>query len=184
MKTSPYNQLIALALMSAVVSCSSSAPTIQRVPVSISSARSSDLSGDVFKEVNSYRAQHGKSALERHSGLDRLAQQHCDYLAKNCGGSGTNINHIGFDGRANTASSSYHISSIGENVVSSSTQSAGHLVDLWASSKGHERNMRSSWKYTGIATAKTPDGMVISTQIFGVGESNPELESARFARHW
>jgi uncharacterized protein YkwD len=184
MKITPYNQLIALALVSAVVSCSSSAPTITRVPVSASSVRSSDLSGDVFKEVNSYRALHGKSALERHAGLDRLAQQHCDYLAKNCGGSGVNINHLGFEGRANTARGSYNIQSIGENVVSSSSYSARHLVDLWISSKGHERNMRSSWKYTGIATAKTPDGMVISTQIFGIEESNSDLLSDSFARPW
>tara|TARA_B110000037_G_scaffold83108_2_gene98873 strand:- start:1245 stop:1739 length:495 start_codon:yes stop_codon:yes gene_type:complete len=164
MKTSPYNQLIAVALLSAMVSCSStSTPTVTRIQVSASSAKSSNLSGDVFNTVNSYRAQKGKNSLERHAGLDQLAQDHCDYLVKNCGGSGTNISHVGFDTRAHNANRYFSIPSVGENIVSSSTKTASHLLNLWVSSKTHEKNMRGSWKYTGIGTATTPDGMVIST---------------------
>lgn len=185
MKTSPYNQLIAVMCASLMVSCSSpSTPAVTRVPVSASISKSSNLSGDVFNSVNSYRAQNGKSSLERHAGLDQLAQEHCDYLAKNCGGSGTNISHVGFRKRAFNAHRYFSIPSVGENVVSSSTKSASHLLNLWISSKTHEKNMRGSWKYTGIGTATTPDGMVISTQLFGSAEFNTDLDARDFARPW
>lgn len=186
MKTISYNQLSAIALAGLLASCSAPSPTVTRIPVSSSSGKTSSgsLSGQVFNEVNSYRAQKGKSALERHAGLDQLAQGHCDYLAKNCGGSGTNISHAGFDKRAFNAHRYFHISSVGENVVSSRTKTASHLRDLWVSSKTHEKNMRGGWKYTGIGTAVTPDGMVISTQIFGTGETHPDLDSRDFARPW
>lgn len=185
MKTISHNQLFAIALAGLLASCSSPTPTVT-VPVSSTSTKavSGSLSGQVFSEVNSYRALKGKSSLERHAGLDQLAQQHCEYLAKNCEGRGTNINHDGFGNRAFSASRYFNILSIGENVVSSNTKSASHLRSLWESSKSHEKNMRENWKYTGIGIATAPDGMVISTQIFGSGESNPKLNDRDFARPW
>ncbi len=176
MNNTPYNQLFAVALFSALASCAPPPPATTRVPVSSSfSNKSSSLSGKVLDKVNDYRAQRGKGVLERHSGLDRLAQEHCDFLVKNCGGDGRKISHSGFENRMFAASNDYKMSSIGENVVSSSDHSPQRLVELWASSKSHEQNMRSSWEYTGIATATAPDGMVVSTQIFGIRELNPSL---------
>ncbi len=187
MKNSPYNQLYVITLAGFLASCSAAPPTVTRIPVSASVGKTSlsgSLAAEVFEEVNSYRARNGKSALERHAGLDQLAQEHCEYLAKTCGGSGTKINHDNFGTRAFNASRYFHIPSVGENVVSSSTKTSRHLLSLWVSSKTHEKNMRGSWKYTGIGTATAPDGMVISTQLFGSAESNPDLESRDFALPW
>ncbi len=188
MNTTPYNQLLAMALLGTFVSCSpTSTPEVTRVSVSASTASTKNfgnLSGDVYTTVNSYRAKNGKSALERHAGLDQLAQEHCDYLVKNCGGSGQKINHEGFSTRAFNAERYFNIPSLGENVVSSTTKTADHLLDLWISSETHESNMRGSWKYTGVGTAIAPDGMVISTQIFGSIEMNPELYERDFALPW
>lgn len=186
MKTSPYTLLCAAALVGALASCSSPSPTVSRVPVSSSFGSQAALSDQVFSEVNSYRRAIGKPALRRHAGLDRLAQQHCDYLAKT-GGSyglyGKNVSHIGFEGRALAAKQSYKITSLGENVVASSDKSAKHLVNLWAGSKGHEHNMRSDWECAGVATAITADGQVISTQIFGNSPSTSHREMTdRFSR--
>jgi uncharacterized protein YkwD len=179
MKTSPHTLLCAAALFSALASCSSPSPVVSRVPVSSSFGSQAALSDQVFSEVNTYRLSKGKPALYRHAGLDRLAQQHCDYLVKS-GGSFSlydkNVSHIGFEGRALAAKQSYRITSLGENVVASSDKSPKHLVNLWAGSKGHEHNMRSDWDCTGVATAITADGQVISTQIFGNSPSTSHRE--------
>lgn len=188
MKTSPYTLLCAAALSGVLASCSSSPPGVSRMPVSSSIGSHKSLSDQVFAEVNSYRAAKGKPALRRHSGLDRLAQQHCDHLAKTSGSYGIygkSVSHIGFEGRALAARQVYQINSVGENVVSSSNKSAKHLVKLWAGSKGHEHNMRSDWACAGIATAVTPDGQVIATQIFGAPPSTSHRTMTdRFSRQW
>ncbi len=188
MKTSPYATLFAVALAGALASCSSSSPTVSRMPVSSSFGSDATLSGKVFNEVNSYRVSKGKAALQRHPGLDRLAQQHCDYLVKtggNYGIYGKSVSHIGFSGRALSARQSYKITSLGENVVSSTSRSPKHLVNLWAGSKTHEHNMSTDWACTGVATAVTPDGKVISTQIFGTAPSSSHLSlKKRFNRDW
>ena len=188
MKTSPYTKLCAAALAGVLASCSSPSPTISRVPVSASFGSDSSLSGKVFAEVNSYRASNGKAALQRHAGLDCLAQQHCDYLVKTAGSYsmyGKNISHVGFESRALTAHQAYKISSLGENVVSSTNHSAKHLVELWASSKNHDHNMKTDWTCTGVATAVTADGQVISTQLFGTSPSSSHLDfKQRMNREW
>jgi uncharacterized protein YkwD len=171
MNTSPCTKLFALALIGALASCAGPSAAVSHVPVSSRTAKSSSLSNQVFREVNSYRASKGKAALERHPGLDHLAKQHCDYLVKNGGKFslyGSNVSHIGLQGRGLIARQAYKIRSIGENVVSSHDQSPTRLVSLWADSEGHEYNMSADWACTGVATAITPDGRVISTQIFGV----------------
>lgn len=187
MKTSPYAKLFAAALAGVLASCSSPSTTVTRMPVSSPIVSDSSLAGKVFNEVNSYRAARGKASLQRHSGLDRLAQQHCDYLVKTAGSYdlyGKNISHIGFEGRALTASHTYNITSLGENVVSSTNHSARYLVEVWSRSKAHEHNMKSDWYCTGVATAVAADGTVISTQLFGAAPSMSGMDlKQRFNRH-
>lgn len=137
------------------------------------------LSGQVFQGVNSYRASKGKSALVRHAGLDRLAQKHCNYLVQTRGSHGLHSrssSHMGFEGRTTVALHKYSISSVGENVASSTTKSANHIVNLWVGSKGHEHNMRGDWVCTGVATVVTPEGAVISTQLFGTDPGGSDLD--------
>lgn len=187
MKFIPYAKLFAVALTGVLASCSSPSTQITRMPVSTSMRGDSSLSGKLFNEVNSYRLARGKAALQRHPGLDRIAQTHCDYLVKTAGSYdlyGKNISHIGFGGRALLARQSYSINSLGENVVSSSNHSPDHLVKVWAGSKDHEYNMGADWFCTGIATAVTPDGTVISTQLFGAAPSVTQLDlKQRFVQH-
>lgn len=174
MKTSSFTLMFAVALAGVLASCSAPPSTINRIPVSSSLGREATLSDRVFAEVNSYRASKGKVALQRHAGLDRLAQQHCDYLVKNGGNyslHGKHVSHVGFEGRALTARHSHKIMSFGENVVASTNHSPKHLINLWAGSNGHEQNMRNDWSCTGVATAVNAQGMVISTQVFGSAPS-------------
>lgn len=185
--TSPCILLCAAALPCLFASCSSTLPAVTRVEVA-SLGEDHSLAGKVFDEVNLYRARKGKSALERHSGLDSLAQKHCDYLAATGGKyslHGRAISHVGFEGRALAARHIYHISSLSENVVASTDHSSKNLVSLWAGSKNHEFNMRDDWALTGIGTAMGADGMVISTQIFGTGIDTSHLTlTNKFNRSW
>lgn len=191
MKTSPYTMLFAAALTGVLASCSSPQPTVTRVPVSSSFGQDAKLSDQVFAEVNSYRASKGKPMLQRHAGLDRLAQQHCDYLAKNGdkqGVHGKYVSHYGFEGRSDQARFQYKITTLGENVVASSNRSPKHLVNLWSGSKGHEYNMRGEWTCTGVATSVNAQGMVVSTQLFGTEPNSSHRAMAgvspRFSQQW
>ena len=129
-------------------------------------------SGQVFQEVNSYRRSHGGMDLERHAGLDRLAQEHCQYLMQHRGTfslNGKNVSHIGFEDRTLVARERYRMASVSENVVAAShlgKNPAPTLVKLWAGSKGHEYNMRGAWTHTGIGIVTDSDGMVFCTQLF------------------
>jgi uncharacterized protein YkwD len=179
MKSNHYAKWFAAALAGVLASCSSSSATDSGMPVYSSVKNDSSLSAKVFTEVNSYRATKGKAALQRHAGLDRLAQKHCDYLVKTAGSYelyGKNVSHIGFEGRALVARQAYNIKNLGENVVSSKSHSAKHLVEAWSRSKSHELNMRSDWYCTGVATAVAPDGSVISTQLFGSAPSLSQMD--------
>ncbi len=191
MKTSQYTQLCAAALVGVLASCSSPSTTVTRVPVSSSLGREAMLSDQVFAEVNSYRSSKGKSALQRHAGLDRLAQQHCDYLAENGEKQslhGKYVSHYGFEGRSDMARHQYRIMTLGENVVASSNRSPKHLLNLWSGSKGHEHNMRGDWTCTGVATSVNAQGMVVSTQLFGTAPSSSHGKMAgvspRFSQQW
>lgn len=157
----------AAAALSVLASCS--APS-SNSPSTAAPAKDSGLSGKIVDEVNSYRAKKGKAALVRHSGLDRLAQAHCDSLAKKehkPGDYKVHVGHEGFESRAFIAKHSYGITSLGGNVVASSKHSPKHLVGLWSKSPTHNSTMCDDWTHTGLATALSPHGMVISTQLFG-----------------
>jgi uncharacterized protein YkwD len=150
--------------------------------------RDATLENQILVEVNAYRASKGMKALHRHAGLDRLALQHSEFLAKTQGSYGLygkSVSHIGFEQRALTAKQAYQIKSSGENVIASTDRSAKRLVKFWEASEGHEYNMRSDWFCTGIGSAVTPEGKVITTQIFGVSPSTSHRDMAdRFSNQW
>jgi uncharacterized protein YkwD len=171
MKTYPYLKVITVACVGALASCATE-PQTRKMPVSASLRPDSSLTERVFQEVNSYRRSHGATDLQRHAGLDRLAQEHSEYLRQHRGEFGIygkNVSHIGFDGRALIAREAYHMENISENVAAANhpgANSAPALVKLWEGSKDHEFNMRSAWTYTGIGVVVDTDGMVFATQLF------------------
>jgi uncharacterized protein YkwD len=142
----------------------------------------------VFQEVNAYRRSQGAKELERHAGLDRLAQQHCEYLRQHRGTfslSGKNVSHFGFESRAFIARERFHIQHLGENVAA--IQQAGPhpapaLVRLWAGSKDHRKNMLDKWTHTGVGVVMDADGMVFSTEIFATVSYSQLADRERFTR--
>lgn len=173
-----------------VVALSSCAPQPQptKLHVSASIRPDSSLSGQVFQGVNAYRSQHGASALQRHAGLDRLAQEHCEYLRQHRGTfklHGKNVSHFGFEGRALAARERYQMQNVSENVAAANhpgKSPAPVVVNLWAGSKDHESNMRQSWTHTGVATVTDSDGMVFATQLFATVSNSQLATRERFNR--
>jgi len=181
MKTHPCTRLFGLLAAAALASCASS-PESTRMPVSATirpdTGSSSPASGDkstsgrLFDAVNNYRLSLGESPVQRHAGLDRLAQQHCEYLRRNRGTFslyGKNVSHYGFDGRAVAAREAFQMSSVSENVAAANypgNNSSAVIVELWKGSKDHHKNMTDDWTHSGIGVVVDSDGMVFATQLF------------------
>lgn len=182
----PYSRVIAIACAGALASCAGPSPKTARITVSAPSKPNSSLTGQVLQEVNAYRRNHGAQELQGHAGLDRLAQQHCEFMMKNRGKfglSGKNVSHMGFEGRALLLRQRYNMPSCAENVASTSNIHGGvasTLVGLWAKSKGHEKNMLSPWTHTGIGIVKDSDGTVFSTELFATASDSQMTARNRF----
>jgi uncharacterized protein YkwD len=187
MKTHISLKVIAVVFGAALSSCAPQ-PQPTKIKVSASARPESSLSGQVFQEVNSYRGQRGAAALQRHAGLDRLAQAHCEYLRQHRGSFklyGKNVSHFGFDGRTLAARERYQMQNISENVVAANhpgKNPAPVIVNLWAGSKNHEFNMRQSWTHTGVGVVTDSDGMVFATQLFATVSNSQLATRERFNR--
>jgi uncharacterized protein YkwD len=181
MKTYPCTRMFGLLAAAALASCASP-PESTRMPVSATirpdtavsapGRHDSSASGRLFDSVNSYRRSQGAMEVQRHAGLDRLAQEHCEYLRRNRGTFslyGKNVSHFGFDGRAMAARERFQMSSVSENVAAANypgNNSAAVIVELWKNSRDHNKNMTDDWTHSGIGVVVDSDGMVFATQIF------------------
>lgn len=180
-------KVIAVVCVAGLASC---APPQQptKLQVSASIRPSPSLSGQVFETVNSYRNSVGATTLQRHAGLDRLAQEHCEYLRQHRGTftlHGKNVSHFGFEGRALAAREHYQMQNVSENVAAANypgQRPAPVIVNLWAGSKGHEYNMRQSWTHTGVGVVTDSDGMVFATQLFATVNNSQLATRERFNR--
>jgi len=130
------------------------------------------VAGNIHAQVNSYRQAQGKPALQRHSGLDRMAQQHSEFMRRNrgkFGGSSGNLTHYGFEERAMNAQRAMSMSDVAENVASCSGNygsAANTLVGAWKGSSSHDQNLRGKFTSTGIGVVVDDDGTVFATQLF------------------
>lgn len=185
MKTHPYFTLIAGSCAALLASCANQ-PVPNKMPVSASIHSDSSVTGRLFQEVNNYRASKGKASVQRHPGLDKLAQQHSEYLRAHRGSfslSGKNVSHIGFEGRALYARERYQMDNVSENVAAATRpgQNSPHLLlQLWQGSKDHNENMLDDWTYSGIGVAVDEDGTVFATQLFGNASMSQMSMRTRF----
>lgn len=134
-------------------------------------------------EVNSYRQSKGRQSLVRNPALDRMANEHSEFMRRNRGSFGVhgrNVTHDGFDGRALRARQLLNINTLGENVASAKGRSVEDFVGLWANSAGHDYNMRGDWTETGIGVVVDEDGTVFATQVFGTPSISQMTLTDRF----
>lgn len=156
-------------LMMVVLGCSHCATAPDASAVQGTTSGSGDLSKRFYQEVNRYRAQHGKPALERHRGLDRLAREHAACLVRNRGSfglHGSNVSHAGYKARSRKARAAYGFGSMGENVAGGHA-TVREAVRALAKSRNHNHSMLSSWTSTGCAVIADKDGALFSVQLFG-----------------
>lgn len=186
MKSSTIQLAVAAFAAVALASCANP-PATQKIQVSAEVRPDSSISGRVLQEVNSYRASRGKNQLTRHSGLDRLAQEHCEYLRQHRGTfslNGRNVSHFGFEGRTLVARERYNMSSVSENVAASTrcANPATAMLNLWKESKDHHKNMLDAWTHTGMGVVVDSDGMIFATQLFATPNYGQLSTRERFNR--
>lgn len=152
-------------------SCASDLDTTT-VPMSqLSAPGKSSQATQLHVSINQYRQSIGRAPLRRHAGLDRMAQSHCEFMARNRGkftlGS-ENISHYGFEDRALRARHAYSMENVAENVAGGTIQGnvSSTLVQSWANSKKHVFNLKGNWDATGVGVYVTPEGVVYATQLF------------------
>ena len=173
-----WSAIPALAVLLAPCAPGLDHPSATTLSVATAPAGHGRLAGNIHAQVNSYRQSLGKPALRRHTGLDRLAQQHSEFMRRNRGkfGNGTkgNISHFGFEERSLMAQRGMGMSDVGENVgtCSRATRPADILVEAWKKSKGHQMNLKGGWSQTGIGVVVDEDGTVFATQLFGNANSS------------
>lgn len=185
MKTNTSLKVIVVACAGALASCAMQ-PETTKMPVSASPRPDSSLSGQVFQKVNSYRRSHGSPDLQRHTGLDRLAQEHCENLRSHRGQFvlyGKNVSHVGFESRTLVARERYQMQNVSENVAAAThpgKNGPAILLKLWTESKDHEYNMRQEWTHTGVGVVVDSDGTVFSTQLFATVANSQMTTRNRF----
>lgn len=183
----PYLKVIAIVCAGAFASCANPPIETTRISKSTSSKQDSSLTGQLLQEVNAYRRNHGAQELQRHAGMDRLAQAHCEFLSENRGKLGVegkeNVSHMGFEGRALLARQRYNMLNCAENVAfisKTDKKIAPAIVSMWASSKSHARIMRNSWTHTGVGIVKNSDGTIYATELFATAGDSQMTTRNRF----
>jgi len=171
MKQTSLMRGIGASIVLLFASCASDLDTTKIPMANSTSSGKSDQVSRVHDSINNYRRSIGKAPLRRHAGLDRMAQQHCEFMAKNRGkftlGS-ANISHYGFEDRALAAQRAYSMQNVAENVAGGVIPGdiPSTLVESWVNSKKHIFNVKGNWDATGIGVHIAPDGMVYATQLF------------------
>jgi len=173
MKTIPCNLFVAAAGAMLLASCG---PKLETSMVMMSSGpvakTDGSIAGNIHAQVNSYRQSKGKPALPRHAGLDRMAQQHSEFMRRNrgkFGGASGSLTHYGFEERALNAQRTMSMSNVAENVATctgSYGSAANTLFGAWKGSSSHDKNIRGQWNATGIGVVVDSDGTVFATQLF------------------
>ena len=155
----------------------SCAPTSQTNRAQVSSRGSDNsLAGTVCQDVNQLRSQMGLPVLKRHSGLDKLAQNHAEYLLKHRGTfslHGKNVSHYDAESRALLAINRLDMVSYSEHVAwcvaqPSDNAASRAMITMWRNSPDHRDAMlNKDWTHTGVGLVKDADGSVFATQVFG-----------------
>lgn len=185
MKTRLALLSISILLPLAATSSCSSTRTLQVA----ASSEDQLIASCVFDQVNSYRRSLGAAPMLNHSGLNKLATQHSEYMRLHRGSfdlHGRNVTHMGSEGRALVAMRIYNFINSSENVAAtgkgvSNSQSASKLVELWKHSPDHDATMKAAeYTHTGIGIVTDSDGTVFATQLFGTLTNSQTAARQRF----
>lgn len=137
----------------------------------------------IVELTNSQRLAHGRRPLGSDCSLARAARAHSQAMAKMSFFSHRSPirGHEQCDDRVRLAGGSFE--AVGENIATlTQSATATDFVQGWLRSPGHRRNLLDAdWRLTGLGVARTRDGKVYATQLFGV-LSRVALEKAAVQR--
>lgn len=135
-----------------------------------------DLGSRLHQAANSYRRSSGKTPLERHADLDRMAQQHSESMALR-----GKLDHQGALSRTDEVSVRYNVKEKAENVMRWHVQAGMNpqaMLKTWIDSPPHHRNLLGPYAITGLGMAQDEEGNIWVTQIYvpapGSGHTGPQ----------
>lgn len=140
-----------------------------------------DLGSRLREAANAYRRSNGKSTLTNHAGLQEMAQQHAEAMARS-----GKLGHAGDSSRSGIAATKYQIRATAENVMRWHVRASRDpqvMLKSWTDSSGHRRNLLDpEWAVTGLGIAQDEQGNIWVTQMFGwkpgAGAVGPGVGSA------
>jgi uncharacterized protein YkwD len=125
-------------------------------------AQDSPFNEQILKYVNQFRADNGKAPLKMNPDMVETAGIHSTAMAKGT----TPFGHDNFDLRYKyVAAKLGFIDAFAENVAMG-MMNAQQVVDGWAHSPEHRKNMLGDYNLTGIAAATAANGYIYFTEIF------------------
>jgi len=125
-------------------------------------ARYAPFNEQILLYVNQFRSDNGKPPLTMNQDMVETAAIHSTAMAKGTVAFG----HDNFDLRFKYVSAKLGgVNAFAENVAMGE-MNAQQVVDGWAHSPGHRKNMLGDYNLTGIATATASNGTIYFTQIF------------------
>ena len=113
--------------------------------------------------VNRYRQYRNLPPLVADPAISAQAKAHSEEMARS-----SNMNHDGFNQRAELVSKTIVYRSVAENVAFNAGHGQPDLVAVkgWIASPGHQRNMLGQYDLTGIGVVQNAKGEYYFTQIF------------------
>lgn len=123
----------------------------------------------IQQSINYYRNAFGKTSLEPHKELSRIALQHSRNMADSHRPNAFTLSHQGFGKRAAEAHS-IGMLAVSENIAVAKgmgQQNISSIVENWIDSRSHRKNLLGDYTHTGVAVAHAADGSVYATQLFG-----------------
>lgn len=116
-----------------------------------------------YNLVNRYRQYRNLPPLVADPAISAQAKAHSEEMARS-----GNMNHDGFNQRANLVSKTIVYRSAAENVAFNAGHAQPDLVAVkgWIASPGHQHNMLGQYDLTGIGVVKNAKGEYYFTQIF------------------
>lgn len=123
-----------------------------------------DLGSRLREAGNSYRRSSGKASLARHPGLDQMARQHSESMARR-----GKLDHQGTASRGDEVSARYGMNAKAENVMRwhvKAGRSPQAMLKVWTDSSQHRRNLLGPYAVTGLGMAQDEQGNIWVTQIY------------------
>ena len=116
-----------------------------------------------YNLVNKYRQSRSLAPLVADPDISAQAKAHSEDMARS-----GNMNHDGFNQRADLVSKTIVYRSAAENVAFNAGHAQPDLIAVkgWIESPGHQHNMVGRYDLTGIGVAKNAKGEYYFTQIF------------------